>query len=110
MAASTAAGGGAAAVKNSTTCGSGFFSFSGALSSVAITIGAPQRCVTLWFAIASYLACARARAPHDRRAAERRHLVVRDRVVHRWRAHRAQTHVRASHHRNGPRKAPAVAV
>ena len=46
MAASTASGGGAAAVKNSTTCGSGFFSFAGALSSVAITIGAPHRCVT----------------------------------------------------------------
>src|SRR5919205_1511083 len=59
MAASTASGGGAAAVKNSTTCGSGFFSFSGALSSVAITIGAPHRCVTLWFAIASYIAGAR---------------------------------------------------
>ena len=47
MAASTASGGGAAAVKNSTTCGSGFFSFAGALSNVAITIGAPHRCVTL---------------------------------------------------------------
>ena len=47
MAASTASGGGAAAVKNSTTCGKGFFSFAGALSSVAITIGAPHRCVTL---------------------------------------------------------------
>src|SRR5690349_17179287 len=59
MAASTASGGGAAAVKNSTTCGSGFFSPSGALSKVAITIGAPHRCVTLWFAIASYIAPAR---------------------------------------------------
>jgi hypothetical protein len=47
IAASTASGGGAAAVKNSTTCGSGFFSAAGALSRVAITIGAPQRCVTL---------------------------------------------------------------
>src|SRR5262245_66500701 len=59
MPASTASGGGAAAVKNSTTCGSGFFSAAGALSSVAITIGAPQRCVTLWVAIASYIAAAR---------------------------------------------------
>src|SRR5690349_14053765 len=59
IAASTASGGGAAAVKNSTTCGSGFFSFSGALSSVAITIGAPHRCVTLCIAIASYIALAR---------------------------------------------------
>src|SRR5947209_6018539 len=59
MSASTASGGGAAAVKNSTTCGSGFFSESGALSSVAITIGAPHRCVTLWFAIASYMVGAR---------------------------------------------------
>ena len=59
MAASTASGGGAAAVKNSTTCGSGFFSLAGALSSVAITIGAPHRCVTLWSAMASYIAAAR---------------------------------------------------
>src|SRR4029078_1289777 len=59
MAASTASGGGAAAVKNSTTCGSGFFSCAGALSSVAITIGAPHRCVTLWLAIGSYMAPAR---------------------------------------------------
>src|SRR6266508_5578789 len=59
MAASTASGGGAAAVKNSTTCGSGFFSAGGALSRVAITIGAPHRCVTLWSAIASYIAGAR---------------------------------------------------
>ena len=59
IAASTASGGGAAAVKNSTTCGSGFFSAAGALSSVAITIGAPHRCVTLWSAIASYIAGAR---------------------------------------------------
>ena len=59
IAASTASGGGAAAVKNSTVCGSGFFSASGALSSVAITIGAPHRCVTLCVAIASYIAAAR---------------------------------------------------
>src|SRR5262249_38051521 len=59
MAASTASGGGAAAVKNSTTCGSGLFSPAGALSSVDITIGAPHRCVTLWSAIASYIAGAR---------------------------------------------------
>src|SRR5262249_43711859 len=59
MAASTASGGGAAAVKNSTTCGSGFFSLAGALSSVAITIGAPQRCVTSWRAMASYIPGAR---------------------------------------------------
>src|SRR5437660_1227220 len=64
MAASTASGGGAAAVKNSTTCGSGFFSFSGALSNVAITIGAPHRCVTFWFAIASYIAVARTARRH----------------------------------------------
>src|SRR4029077_11690053 len=64
MAARTASGGGAAAVKNSTTCGSGFFSFSGALSSVAITIGAPHRCVTLWLAIASYIAPARTARNH----------------------------------------------
>ena len=73
MAASTASGGGAAAVKNSTTCGSGFFSFAGALSSVAITIGAPHRCVTLCAAIASYIA---------------------------GRAHRAQAHMRAGGDRN----------
>ena len=59
IAASTASGGGAAAVKNSTRCGSGFFSAAGALSRVAITIGAPHRCVTLWVAIASYIASAR---------------------------------------------------
>ena len=59
IAASTASGGGAAAVAKLTTCGSGFFSASGALSSVAITIGAPHRCVTLWVAIASYIAAAR---------------------------------------------------
>ena len=59
IAASTASGGGAAAVKNSTACGSGFFSCAGALSSVAITIGAPHRCVTLCSAIASYIAAAR---------------------------------------------------
>ncbi len=59
IAASTASGGGAAAVKNCTTCGSGFFSLAGALSNVAITIGAPHRCVTLWLAIASYIAGAR---------------------------------------------------
>src|ERR1044071_5523309 len=59
MAASTAPGGGAAAVKNSMVWGRGFFSFAGALSSVAITIGAPHRCVTLWLAIASYIAGAR---------------------------------------------------
>ena len=33
--------------------------FAGALSSVAITIGAPHRCVTLCLAIASYIAFAR---------------------------------------------------
>src|SRR5262245_4771850 len=56
MAASTASGGGAAAVKNSTTCGSGCFSFAGALSSVAITMGAPHQCVPLRVEIASNLA------------------------------------------------------
>src|ERR1044072_5853932 len=64
MAASRGAGGGAAAVKNSTTCGSGFFSFSGAFKSVDITIGAPHRCVTLWFAIASNIAGARTARRH----------------------------------------------
>ena len=64
MPASTASGGGAAAVKNSTVCGSGFFSASGALSSVAITIGAPHRCVTLCVAIASYIAGARTARRH----------------------------------------------
>ncbi len=59
IAASTASGGGAAAVKNSTTCGSGFFSASGALSRVDITIGAPHRCVTFSPAMASYIAAAR---------------------------------------------------
>src|SRR6478609_1676803 len=64
IAASTASGGGAAAVKNSTTCGNGFFSASGAFRSVDITIGAPHRCVTLWFAIASYIAAARTARRH----------------------------------------------
>src|SRR5262245_66332044 len=64
MAASTASGGGAAAVKNSTTCGSGFFSFAGALSSVAITMGAPHKCVTLCVAMASYIAGARTARRH----------------------------------------------
>src|SRR5207248_6494973 len=64
IAASTASGGGAAAVKNSTTCGSGFFSALGALSKVAITIGAPHRCVTLWLAMASYIAGARTQRRH----------------------------------------------
>src|SRR5215813_12862345 len=64
MAARTASGGGAAAVKNSTMCGNGFFSFAGALSSVAITIGAPHRCVTLCAAIASYIAGARTARRH----------------------------------------------
>src|SRR5207247_2295271 len=59
IAARTASGGGAAAVKNSTTWGSGFFSALGTLSSVAITIGAPHRCVTLCSAMASYIAGAR---------------------------------------------------
>src|SRR5262245_6753704 len=64
IAASTASGGGAAAVKNSTTCGSGFFSAAGALSRVAITIGAPHRCVTWWLAIASNIAGARTQRRH----------------------------------------------
>ena len=59
MAASTASGGGAAAVANCTTCGNGFFSCAGALSSVDITIGAPHRCVTLCVTMASYIAGAR---------------------------------------------------
>jgi hypothetical protein len=53
IASSTASGGGAAAVTNSTMWGSGFFSVSLALSSVDITMGAPQRWVTLWRSIAS---------------------------------------------------------
>src|SRR5262245_66546266 len=64
MAASTASGGGAAAVKNSTTCGNGFFSLAGALSSVAITMGAPHKCVTFCVAIASYIADARTARRH----------------------------------------------
>ena len=83
MPASTASGGGAAAVKNSTTCGSGFFSAAGALSSVDITIGAPHRCVTLWVAMASYIAGARTCAQADMRAGD---------------------------HRDRPGEAPAVAV
>src|SRR5262249_13360056 len=83
IAASTASGGGAAAVKNSTTCGSGFFSSAGALSSVAITIGAPQRCVTLWRG---------ARAAHPRAATPR------------------QAPTRPAANRNHPREGPAVAV
>ena len=39
-----------------------------------------------------------------------RHLVGGDGVEDRRRAHRAQAHVRAGDHRQGPRKAPAVAV
>jgi hypothetical protein len=53
IASSTASGGGAAAVTNSTLWDSGFFSVSCALSSVDITIGAPQRWVTRWRSIAS---------------------------------------------------------
>src|SRR5262249_31081957 len=64
MAASTASGGGAAAVTNSTVCGSGVLSEAGALSSVDITIGAPQRCVTLCVAMASYMAGARTARRH----------------------------------------------
>ena len=47
MAARTASGGGAAAVKKSTFCVSGFFSSAGALRIVDMTMGAPQRWVTL---------------------------------------------------------------
>src|SRR5262249_17328879 len=36
----------------------------GAVSSVAITIGAPQRCVTLWRAVAAYNARARTLGRH----------------------------------------------
>src|SRR5262245_6941633 len=59
MPASTASGGGAAAVKNATFCENGRLSASGALSSVAMTIGAPHRCVTPRSARASYIALAR---------------------------------------------------
>ena len=55
MAASTASGGGAAAVKNSTFCGSARFSSSGALRIVDMTMGAPQRWVTLCSASASQI-------------------------------------------------------
>jgi putative lipoic acid-binding regulatory protein len=46
MPASTDSGGGAAAVLKRTRWGKSRFSSSGAFSSVAITIGAPHRCVT----------------------------------------------------------------
>ena len=47
---------------------------------------------------------------HNGRAAEMRHLVVGDRIVHRPRAHLAQAHMRSGHHGERPRKAPAVAM
>ena len=47
---------------------------------------------------------------HDRRAAQMRHLVIGDGVVHRRRPHRAQAHMRAGDDGNRPGKAPAVAV
>lgn len=53
MCESTASGGGAAAVMNCTRCGSGRSSFGVALSIADMTIGAPQRCVTLCSAMAS---------------------------------------------------------
>ncbi len=59
IASSTASGGGAAAVTNSIVWGSGFFSASGALSKVDITIGAPHRWVTWWRAMASKIGAAR---------------------------------------------------
>ena len=53
------AGGGAAAWLKATTCSMCRFSLSGALRSVDMTIGAPDRCETLCSAIASYIALAR---------------------------------------------------
>jgi hypothetical protein len=53
MLASTASGGGAAAWEKATVWGMSRFSSSGALSSVAMTIGAPHKCVTLWSTMAS---------------------------------------------------------
>jgi hypothetical protein len=53
MPASTACGGGAAAVKKRAVRFSGLFSDSLALSSVYMTMGAPQRCVTPCSAISS---------------------------------------------------------
>ncbi len=50
------------------------------------------------------------RRHHDRRAAQMRHLVIGNGVVHRRRAHRAQADMRAGHDRDRPGKAPAVAV
>jgi hypothetical protein len=50
------------------------------------------------------------RRHHDRRAAEMGHPVALDRVIDRRSAHLAQADMGARHHRDGPRKAPAVAV
>ena len=47
---------------------------------------------------------------HDRRAAQMRHLVIGNRVIHGCAAHRAQADMGAGHHRDRPRKAPAVAM
>ena len=47
---------------------------------------------------------------HDRRAAQMRHLVGGDQVVHGGRAHRAQANMRADHGRDRPGEAPAVAM
>ena len=59
MPASTACGGGAAAVLKVTVWAKSRLSASSALTSVAMTIGAPQRWVTPWSAMASYIAFAR---------------------------------------------------
>ena len=50
------------------------------------------------------------RRHHDRRAAQMRHLVIGDGVVHRGRAHRAQANMRAGDDADRPGKAPAVAM
>jgi len=55
----TGAGGGAAAVKKATRRGRSRRSASGALISICMTIGAPQRCVTPCSAISRYIASAR---------------------------------------------------
>ena len=47
---------------------------------------------------------------HDRRAAEMRDIVVRQRVPDQVRAHPAQRHMGSRHHRNRPGETPAIAV
>jgi hypothetical protein len=47
---------------------------------------------------------------HDRRAAVVRHAMLADGLEHRQGLDAAQADVGASHRRDGPRKAPAIAV